>query len=236
MFSKGVVLPKVVGYLDTSGGNMPDMKFQTVAYLRVSSIDQNPDRQVEAVGNVDRTFVDRLSGASREHRTGLAEMLNYVREGDTIRVASMDRLARSMIDLAQLVQQCTEKGVTVDFVGERLTFTKGSDNPYADFQLNMLGSVAQLERSLIRERQRQGIAIARAKRTYKGRLPVLNAEQIAGARLLLAQKVPKAQIARDLGVSRSALYDALNCTGAYASRPAPREPLAGGAVEVPLWG
>ncbi len=192
------------------------MKFQTVAYVRVSSADQHTDRQVEAVGAVDRTFTDYLSGGSREERVALGEMLDYVREGDTVRVASMDRLARSVIDLSQLVGQCTDKGVSVEFVGERLTFAKDQDNPYAMFQLHMLGAVAQWERSLIRERQRQGIAIARARKTYKGRLPVLNTEQIAAARASLALKVPKAQIARDLGVSRSALYDALGGRGAYA--------------------
>ncbi|MDQ2851898.1 MAG: recombinase family protein [Actinomycetota bacterium] len=192
------------------------MRFHTVAYVRVSSADQHTDRQVAAVGVVDRTFTDYLSGGSREDRVALGEMLAYVREGDTVRVASMDRLARSVIDLAQLVGQCTDKGVSVEFVGERLTFTKDHANPYAMFQLHMLGAVAQLERSLIRERQRQGIAIARGKKTYKGRLPVLNAEQITAARESVALKVPKAQIARDLGVSRGALYDALGSRGAYA--------------------
>ncbi len=168
---------------------------------------------------VDRTFTDYLSGGSREERVALGEMLDYVREGDTVRVASMDRLARSVIDLSQLVGQCIDKGVSVEFVGERLMFTKDADNPYAMFQLHMLGAVAQLERSLIRERQRQGIAIARAKRTYKGRVPVLKIEQITQARAWVALKVPKAQIARDLGVSRSALYDALGNRGAYAAGP-----------------
>lgn len=130
--------------------------------------------------------------------------------------ASMDRLARSVIDLAQLVGQCTDMGVSVEFVGEGLTFTKDTANPYAMFQLHMLGAVAQLERSLIRERQRQGIAIARTKKTYKGRLPVMNSEMIAAARASVALKIPKAQIARDLGVSRNALYDALGGRGAYA--------------------
>lgn len=194
------------------------VKFQTVAYVRVSSVDQHPDRQVEAVGVVDRTFTDYVSGGSRGDRVALGEMLAYVREGDRVRVASMDRLARSVIDLAQLVGQCTDQGVTVEFVGEGLTFAKDTDNPYAMFQLHMLGAVAQLERSLIRERQRQGIAIARAKKTYKGRLPVLTAEMIAAARVSVGLKVPKAQIARDLGVSRNSLYDALGGRGAYARR------------------
>lgn len=195
-----------------------------MAYVRVSSVDQHTDRQTAMIGGVDRIFTDHLSGGSRQDRTGLSEMLEYVREGDTVRVASMDRLARSVIDLAQLVAKCTDKGVTVEFVEEHLTFTKDEANPYAMFQLHMLGAVAQLERSLIRERQRQGIAIARTKSTYKGRLPVLSTEQIATARASVALKVPKAQIARDLGVSRSALYDALANRGAYARSSTTTEP------------
>nr|WP_246306394.1 recombinase family protein [Allobranchiibius huperziae] len=202
--------------------------------MRVSSVDQNVDRQVEAVGQVDKTFTDRISGSSREERTALAEMIDYVREGDTIRVAAMDRLARSVIDLSQIVQQCTAKGVSVEFVAEGLTFAQGKENPYAEFALHMLGSVAQLERSLIRERQRQGIALARTKRTYRGRTAVLTPEQVATARYQLTQKISKAQIARDLGVSRSALYDALGQQGAYAVKPAHRPPMAGGAKEVKL--
>lgn len=92
----------------------PGMKFQTVAYVRVSSADQHTDRQVAAVGDVDRTFTDYLSGGSRQERLALGEMLNYARNGDTVRVASMDRLARSVMDLAQLVGQCTDKGVSVE--------------------------------------------------------------------------------------------------------------------------
>ncbi len=83
-----------------------------------------------------------------------------------MRVASVGRLTRSVIDLAQLVGQCTDKGVTVEFVGEPLTFTKDQNNPHAMFQLHMLGAVAQLERLLIRERQWQGIAIARTKESW----------------------------------------------------------------------
>ncbi|WP_246136731.1 recombinase family protein [Leekyejoonella antrihumi] len=92
-------------------------------------------------------FQDRLSGKSRAQRTGLAELLEWVREGDTVRVASMDRLARSVIDLAQIVAQLTDKGVSVEFVSERLEFRPGADDPYATFQLHLIGAVAELERS-----------------------------------------------------------------------------------------
>lgn len=128
------------------------MPGQTIAYIRVSSTDQNPDRQIAKVGAVEETFTDEVSGKSRTERPALSKMLRHARRGDTVKVASMDRLARSVIDLAQLVQEMNDRGITVEFVSERLTFDPGADDPFATFQMHMLGSVAQLERSLIRER------------------------------------------------------------------------------------
>lgn len=192
------------------------MSGQVAAYVRVSSADQNPDRQLTAVGDVDETFTDRVSGKSRAERPALAEMLRHVRRGDTVRVASMDRLARSMVDLAQLVQDMTGRGVRVEFVAERLTFDPGAEDPFATFQLHLLGAVAQLERSLIRERQREGIDLAKAKGVYRGRARKLTPDQVADAQELVDSGVPKAKVARDLGCSRRVLYDALNARGAYA--------------------
>lgn len=192
------------------------MAGQVAAYVRVSSADQNPDRQLTAVGDVDETFTDRVSGKSRAERPALAQMLRHVRRGDTVRVASMDRLARSMVDLAQLVQDMTGLGVRVEFVAERLTFDPGAQDPFATFQLHLLGAVAQLERSLIRERQREGIDLAKAKGVYRGRARKLTPDQVADAQELVDSGVPKAKVARDLGCSRRVLYDALNARGAYA--------------------
>ena len=145
------------------------MTGQIAGYVRVSSTDQNPDRQLAAVGVVDELFTDRVSGRSRAGRPALTEMLRHLRRGDTVRVSSMDRLARSVVDLAQLVQEMTGRGVHVEFVTEHLTFDPGSEDPFATFQLHLLGRVAQLERSLIRERQREGIEIAKTKGVYAGR-------------------------------------------------------------------
>ena len=100
---------------------------QTVGYVRVSSADQNPARQYEAIGQCDKTFEDRISGKSRANRTGLADMLSYVREHDTIRIASLDRLGRDTRDLHALVDELTAKGCTVVFVSEGITF---SSDPY----------------------------------------------------------------------------------------------------------
>lgn len=195
------------------------MSGQVVGYVRVSSIQQNPERQVVALGTVEETFTDTVSGKSRAERPALAEMMGHVRRGDSVRVASMDRLARSMVDLAQIVAELTGRGITVEFVAERLVFGPDGEDPFATFQLHLLGAVAQLERSLIRERQREGIAIAQAKGVYRGRARKLNPEDAATVRQLIDSGVPKAKVARDLGCSRRVLYDLLAGRGAYASPP-----------------
>lgn len=197
---------------------MPEQKHvgQVVAYVRVSSADQNPARQHAAIGPVDETFTDHVSGKSRGERPALATMLRHVRAGDTVRVASMDRLARSAIDLAQIVRELTGRGVRVEFVSEHLDFAPGGEDPFATFQLHLLGAVAELERSMIRERQREGIEQAKARGVYKGRARRLSDEQITEARRRVADGVPKAHIARDLWCSRRVLYDALAGRGAYA--------------------
>lgn len=107
------------------------MSGQVVGYIRVSSVDQNPDRQVAALGEVDETFTDKVSGKNRADRPALAELLRHVRRDDTVRITSMDRLARSVVDLAQLVQDMTTRGARVEFVTERLTFGPGAEDPFA---------------------------------------------------------------------------------------------------------
>ena len=197
------------------------MSGQITGYVRVSSADQNPDRQLAAIGTVDELFTDRVSGKSRADRPALAELLRHVRRGDIVRVSSMDRLARSVVDLAQLVPEMTGRGVRVEFVTERLTFDPGAEDPFATFQLHLLGAVAQLERSLIRERQREGIEIAKTKGVYVGRARKLDDAQIAAAHQMIQAGVPKAKIARDLGCSRRVVYDLIAGHGAYAARDLP---------------
>lgn len=177
-----------------------------VSYLRVSTIGQNLDRQREAVGVVDRAFEEHASAASRRGRPALTELLGYVRAGDEVVVSSMDRLARSVIDLSQITDELMTKGVRLRFVSEGLTYSPGSADSYARFQLNLLGSVAELERSIIRERQADGIAAAKARGVYQGRSPALSAGDMEAARRLVAEGVPKAEVARRYGISRSALY------------------------------
>ena len=196
------------------------MRGQIVGYARVSSTSQNLARQLEALGVVDEVFTDHQSGKSRADRAGLADALRYVRRGDTLRVASMDRLARSLIDLEQIVSDLTTRKVSVEFVKERLTFTPdAAADPFATFQRQLIGAVAELERSLIRERQREGIDLAKARGVYKGRARRLTDEQIAHVRQAAAAGEPKAKIATNLGVSRRLIYDIIAGNGAYAPEP-----------------
>lgn len=179
---------------------------QTVAYARVSTLDQNLARQeaaFKAFGHVDKVFSDKASGKSTAGRAGLQECLEYVRAGDTLVVASMDRLARSLPDLLKIVHDLSAKGVTVRFLKEGLTF---DGSAHADFLLGIFGSVAQFERALIRERQQEGIEVAKAEGRYKGRAPKLTADQQETVRQLKAEGVAVAEISRRFNVSRQAVY------------------------------
>ncbi|WP_062294213.1 recombinase family protein [Demequina phytophila] len=184
-----------------------------VAYLRVSSADQNEARQLAAVGAVNKVFIDRASGKSTE-RAQLQAMLAYVREGDVVRVKSADRLARSTTDLLGLIEALAAKGVQVEFTDHPSLSTTSA---HGTFMLTILGAVAELERATIRERQAEGIALAKARGVY-ARNPKLSAEQIEAARVAIESRgVPVARVALDLGVSRQTLYNALNGVGRYAA-------------------
>jgi DNA invertase Pin-like site-specific DNA recombinase len=181
-------------------------KGQRLGYVRVSSVEQNAERQLEQL-NADRVFTDRASGKDTA-RPQLQALLAYAREGDTIVVHSMDRLARNVDDLRRLVQQQTKRGLRLQFVKENLTFT-GEDSPMADLMLSVLGAVAQFERDLIRERQREGIALAKQRGAYRGRKPALTADQAAVLRQRVRAGEKKAHLAREYGISRETLYQHL---------------------------
>lgn len=183
---------------------------QKIGYARVSSKDQNLDRQTAALKKekVFRIFTDTVSGLSTQ-RPGLDGALNYVRAGDQLIVVSMDRLARSLIDLHRLVDELTERGVSVKFLKEGQVYSQDS-TPVAKLMLGLLGSVAEFERSIIRERQAEGIAKAKARGVYKGRAKVLDEEQVAQARTWVGEGIPKAEVSRRLGIGRTTLYKYLS--------------------------
>jgi DNA invertase Pin-like site-specific DNA recombinase len=179
------------------------MSGQNVGYVRVSSSDQNTARQLDGV-QLHRVFEDKASGRNIA-RPQLAACLLHLREGDTLHVHSMDRLARNLDDLRRIVKDLNGRGVVVRFHKEGLAFT-GEDSPMSNLLLSMLGAVAEFERSLILERQREGIAIAKAEGRYKGRKPALSEHQVSQLLERVARGEKKAALAREYGVSRQTLY------------------------------
>lgn len=182
------------------------MHGQRIGYIRVSSFDQNPERQLEQV-QVDKVFTDKASGKDTL-RPELDALLSFVRDGDTVVVHSMDRLARNLDDLRRLVQKLTKRGVRIEFVKESLTFT-GEDSPMANLMLSVMGAFAEFERALIRERQREGIALAKQRGAYRGRKKSLSEPQIVELKRRIADGEQKTAVAREYGVSRETLYQYL---------------------------
>jgi DNA invertase Pin-like site-specific DNA recombinase len=179
------------------------MTGQRIGYKRVSTVDQSTKRQLDGIP-VDRCFEDKASGKDTQ-RPQLQSALAYCREGDTLVVHSMDRLARSLVDLLRIVKDLTARGVAVEFVKESLRFT-GDDSPIAILLLSLIGAVAEFERALILERQREGIDIAKAAGRYKGRRRILSALQVSELCRRAAGGERKTALARDFGVSRETLY------------------------------
>ncbi len=186
-------------------------KGQRVGYLRVSTLDQSTARQLEGL-ELDTVFEDKVSGATAD-RPQLQAALKHCRKGDTLVVHSMDRLARNLGDLKSIVDDLTKRGVAVEFIKERQTFSPEQEkgDPIATLMLHLLGAVAQFERDLIKERQREGIELAKARGVYKGRAPKLTPEQAQELKAKDAANNGKgrAALARDYGISRETLYQYL---------------------------
>lgn len=183
---------------------------QKVGYARVSSFEQNLDRQLDQLraAGASQIYKEKISSSTR-HRPQLEEVLRYLRKGDQLIVTSMDRLARSLVDLHTIVEVLVSRGVSVRFLREGQTYSAKAD-PIAKLMLGLMGSVAEFERSIIRERQAEGIAKAKARGVYKGRAKVLNEEQVTQAREWVGAGIPKAEVARRLGIGRTTLYKYLN--------------------------
>jgi len=175
-----------------------------VGYIRVSSQDQNTERQLDGI-TLDKVFIDKVSGATTD-RPQLQAMLEYVREGDTICVHSIDRLARSLADLLKLVDDLNKRGVHISFHKEKLEFT-GEDNPMQKLMLSMMGSFAEFERSMIKERQREGIAKAKQNGVYKGRAKTIDDQSIRDA--MGQEGASFRKVAAELGVSLSTVQRAM---------------------------
>jgi DNA invertase Pin-like site-specific DNA recombinase len=183
-----------------------------IAYIRVSSTDQNTGRQLADTGiSFDRTFEDKTSGKDT-NRPALTECLAYLRDGDELHVHSIDRLARSLQDLQKLVDDLVGKGVTVTFHKENLIFQNhGTQDPFAKLLFQVLGSFAEFERNIIRERQREGIERAKAKGKYShgkgGRKQTIDRNKVKELR---DQGVPFRKIAEEMGCSLSSVQRCLS--------------------------
>jgi DNA invertase Pin-like site-specific DNA recombinase len=177
-----------------------------VGYIRVSSVDQNEARQLDSV-ELDKTFTDKASGKDAR-RPQLLAALDYLRDGDVLVVHSMDRLARNLDDLRKIVNDLTGRGVVVEFVKEGLIFT-GDDSAMSRLLLSVMGAFSEFERALLRERQREGIAIAKKAGVYKGRKPSLTADLIVQIRKRAGEGEKKAALAREFKISRETLYSYL---------------------------
>jgi DNA invertase Pin-like site-specific DNA recombinase len=182
------------------------MTGQQIGYIRVSSFEQHPERQLDGIV-LDQSFIDTASGKDVD-RPQLAALLAFVRRGDTVVVHSMDRLARNLDDLRRVVQELTARGIRIQFLKEQLTFT-GDDSPMARLMLSVMGAFAEFERALIHERQREGIALAKQRGAYRGRKKSLTGEQITEMQRRIGAGEQKAHVARAFGISRETLYQYL---------------------------
>jgi len=172
-----------------------------VGYRRVSHSSQNLDRQ--ELEGCDKVFEEKVSGAKRD-RPELNRMLDYIRDGDEVRVHSIDRLARDLRDLQGIIEQINAKDATITFLKEQLTFKPSAEaDPFAKLQLHLMGAFAEFERSIIRERQREGIARAKERGVYAGRKASIDAEKVKS---LHAGGVGASEIARQLGIGRASVY------------------------------
>ncbi len=177
-------------------------------YIRVSTTEQNTERQLKDV-ICDRVYEEKISGKDT-NRPQLQAMLSNIRSGDIINIHEMSHLARNTRDLLNIVEEITTKGATIVFHKENLTF-KGSEkqDPYQRMMMTMLGAVAELERSILLERQREGIAIAKAKSKYKGGKNKLTDEQVTELNALHNQGMPIARIAKQFKITRPTVYSYL---------------------------
>jgi DNA invertase Pin-like site-specific DNA recombinase len=188
------------------------MSGKRIGYIRVSTTDQNPDRQLDGIP-LDKKFIDYASGTNT-NRPNLNLLLDYVREDDIVVVHSMDRLARNVKDLLDLVNLLSGKKVEVQFIKENLVFN-GKDSALSKLLLMIIGAVAEFEHALIRERQREGIEIAKKKGKYKVRSTKLTKEVKEKIVSGLQTRKSKSEIAKELFITLPSLYTYLKKMGIH---------------------
>ncbi|EPY7708307.1 recombinase family protein [Bacillus pacificus] len=173
-----------------------------IAYIRVSTVEKNEARQVEAMKQykIDKVYQEKAS-AKNTDRPKLQEMLDFVREGDTIFVADFSRLARSTKDLLQLVELLASKGVQLVSIKENIDTSTATGR----LMLKMISAINDFERENMLERQREGIAIAKAEGKYKGRKEVSISDFETYYQRYMNREVSKSQLAKELGISRPTL-------------------------------
>ena len=171
-----------------------------IGYIRVSTVEQNTERQLSHL-TLDKLFEEKVS-AKTTNRPKLQELLNYIREGDEIYVHDISRLARNIEDLHSLVNHITGKGCTVHFIKENLSFTSNQSDPVSQLLLSMLGAVYQFERSIMLERQKEGIEAAKRAGKYTGRKATIDNKRI---KQLQQDGYSIAQTAQMMGISKSSV-------------------------------
>ena len=176
-----------------------------IGYRRVSSEGQNLDRQDFVC---DKMFEEKVSGAKRD-RDALTAMIEFAREGDEVIVWSIDRLARDLRDLQEIIQRLNDKGVSVSFLKEKLVFSGDAEDAFARPQLQMMGAFAEFERNIIRQRQAEGIARAKERGVYKGRAKSVSDGKIVA---LKAKGYKVTEIAEELVINRITVYIALKAS------------------------
>ncbi|QDG35300.1 recombinase family protein [Alteromonas mediterranea] len=169
-----------------------------IGYIRVSTVEQNTARQLDGLA-LDKVYTDKCSGKDTD-RPQLKVMLEHLREGDTVHVHDISRMARNVGNLLDLVESLRNRGVTLKFHKENMTFTPDKNDPMQELMLTMLGGIYQFERSMILERQREGIAIAKAEGKYKGRPKSIDRERV---KQMLEDGISIRKIAAQLNISPS---------------------------------
>ena len=190
------------------------MSNQLIGYIRVSTREQSTGRQSDGMKSLklDKIFTEKASGKSKD-RPELTNCMNYAREGDTLYIYSMDRLARSLNDLQAIITELVTKGVIVQFIKEGRTYSKDSSDPLNGLLLGILGTFAEFERNIMLERQAEGIAHAKANGTKSGKpfgKQPLDLSRRAEATTLCNQGHNITTIASLMKLSRASIYKLLS--------------------------